>query len=242
MLQEGKKAAASRSTDMYAFGILCWEIITQKKPVVLDVQKDPEGFSSFLKAIPPNTPLNIREIVISCCHVNRLERKTAMECYSILNHEHSIVQGQRFDLFFSHAWKNKPFLSHVYHLLVQGGYRIWYDQSDMGHDLEESMRKGISSSQAVLVCLNSVYLTRSNCLFELREAKKQNKPIITLLIEPNIQLKDHPVIGELELNKFLYVDIAIRQNWEQNEPSEEILPELAKELEPLFSLIRKIKI
>jgi len=31
-----------------------------------------------------------------------------------------------YDIFFSHRWANKPFLSHLHHLLCEHGYRVWY--------------------------------------------------------------------------------------------------------------------
>ena len=40
-------------------------------------------------------------------------------------------------------------------------------------------------SKVVLVCLNSTYEGRKNCMFELKEAKSINKTIVTLICQPN---------------------------------------------------------
>jgi hypothetical protein len=59
-------------------------------------------------------------------------------------------------VFFSHAWVDKPLLSHVFVLLMKRGYNVWYDQNDMGYDLQRSMREGIAYSKVVLACINEV--------------------------------------------------------------------------------------
>ena len=46
-----------------------------------------------------------------------------------------VVSGSKFDIFFSHPWKSKPFLAHVYKQLVAQGFRVWYDEREMGFDL-----------------------------------------------------------------------------------------------------------
>ena len=38
-----------------------------------------------------------------------------------------------YDIFFSHRWANKPFLSHLHHLLCEHGYRVWYVHSPAPH-------------------------------------------------------------------------------------------------------------
>ena len=45
------------------------------------------------------------------------------------------MSGSKFDIFFSHPWKSKPFLAHVYKQLVAQGFRVWYDEREMGFDL-----------------------------------------------------------------------------------------------------------
>ena len=54
------------------------------------------------------------------------------------------------ELILSHS---KPFLSNVYKLLTNEGYRVWYDQYEMGFDLVRSMKEGIERSTVVLCCV-----------------------------------------------------------------------------------------
>ena len=65
----------------------------------------------------------------------RDERWTASECFVALNHEYERLYTDEFDIFFSHRWASKAFLAHLYNLLVELGYRVWYDVLDMGYDL-----------------------------------------------------------------------------------------------------------
>ena len=114
----------------------------------------------MLDKLPTETPQSIIDMLQSCWHVYRRVRKSAVECYAVLNH-------QKYDSFFSHAWRSKPLLSRVYTQLISQGYRVWYDQNDMGYNLQESMRSGIANSTVVIACIDKVYQERPNCLFEI---------------------------------------------------------------------------
>ena len=49
------------------------------------------------------------------------------------------------------------------------------------------MKDGIKNSKVLLACVNSYYLSQSNCIFELQFAKTSAKiPIITIPIQSNI--------------------------------------------------------
>jgi hypothetical protein len=70
---------------------------------------------------------------------DRSLRKNASEFFSIFNHCYLALSSNKYDTFFSHAWRDKPFLSHIHRRLVRMGYKVWYDQSDMGHDLKKNI-------------------------------------------------------------------------------------------------------
>jgi DnaJ-class molecular chaperone/serine/threonine protein kinase len=239
---------ASRSTDMYAFGILAWEISARKLPFSGKQFNFPqcvlEGIRPSLTDLPSNIPQSIINMITSCWHNERTQRKFAIECMTMLSHEHELIQEGQFDIFFSHAWANKPFLSYIYRLLVKHGFRVWYDMNEMGHDLCESMIKGITNSKVVLVCLNSLYMNRENCLFELNEAKRQNKVILTLIIESGVQYLQHEVTELCQLKRKFWIDvgaIAVLQDWYNGKPIRStLLTELNHNMEPLFHLLKKV--
>jgi serine/threonine protein kinase len=183
-------AAPSKKTDMYSFGIMAWEILTRTKPFQ-DIKSEAtlcakvhQGHRPSVAAISKDVPAVVVSMVESCWDKERSQRKLAVECYAILNNVVNVYLKGRYDIFFSHAWVDKPFLSHVYYMLVRRGYRVWYDQNDMGFDLHESMKDGIANSNVVLVCCNRTYQTRKNCMFELAEAKKHiSLPIVAVGLE-----------------------------------------------------------
>jgi serine/threonine protein kinase len=238
---------ASRSTDMYAFGVYAWEVLSRTPPFEKDnnfPQCVLDGQRPSISLLPSDTPKMVLQLLLDCWHADRGKRKSAVECLSILSTEWEILKGGVFNIFFSHAWKNKPFLSHVHRLLVRNGYRVWYDMTDMGHDLEESMIKGIENSKVTLVCLNRHYATRENCLFELREAKKRNKIIIALLIEPGIEMIVNEATELCEVKKKRYVDIgsiATKEEWEKSDSiSDSLIADLRVSMEALLDLLRKV--
>jgi hypothetical protein len=117
--------------------------------------------------------------------VNRNDRKTAAECLSILTYHHSILSGGYFDIFFSHTWSQKPFLSNIYNYLTKKGFRVWYDQYDMGHNMVKSMSDGVQNSSVILVCASEAYQNSNYCMFELKESYTLKKPILTIVIQEN---------------------------------------------------------
>jgi hypothetical protein len=164
----GYVAKASRKTDTYAFVIVSWEILTQKKPFChikneLDLGIAlHQGIRPSVADLPNETPPGIIEMIKSGWSLERCQRKTAAECYSILNHNLSVISSSEFDIFFSHAWASKPFLSNVYSELTKFKYRVWYDQNDMGLEIKDSMITGIKNSRIVIACVDSRYQEREN--------------------------------------------------------------------------------
>jgi serine/threonine protein kinase len=182
-------ARASRKTDMYAFGLILWEVFSRQKPyidfkteVTLSA-KVHQGIRPSLDKVAKDTPPGIIALIQCDWSGDRSERKTAIENLSILRHHDSILSSQHFDVFFSHAWASKPFLSNVFHLLNLQGFRVWYDQFEMGHDMVKSMSEGIENSSVVLVCASQAYQSSAYCMFELQSSISLQKPVVTLLTE-----------------------------------------------------------
>ena len=125
------------------------------------------------------------------------------------------------------------------------------NKNEMGYDLVASMQNGISNSRIVLVCLNSIYQTRENCMFELREASKcdPTKQIITLFIESNCQtwisdeVKELCQLNNLDLNNYLDVSELQNEDWnnsdEDGSVDEQKMFQLYSSLTPLINLIEK---
>jgi serine/threonine protein kinase len=244
-------ASASRKTDIYAFSILTWEVITQKKPFS-ELKSEVElavavhlNTRPSLDLLPTDVPPGLIRMIEDCWSTDRSKRKTATECYCIISHHKQIVSQQKFDIFFSHSWVSKPFLSNVYVELVKLGYRVWYDQNDMGRDIIESMNTGIENSSVVLACVNSIYQNRQNCMFELKESNSKKKPILTLIIESNpFSWANDEVKLLCGLSSTMFVDFSNLSElpWDDEEPpSIEMKNQLKAKLSDLLKELHNIE-
>ena len=192
-------ASASRRTDVYALAVTAWEILVGVRPFVnMNNQHQLEreilkGKRPLPEQLPIATPDRIKEMITDCWDKDRHKRWPASDCFVAVNREYDLLTITKWDIFFSHPWASKPFLSHLYNLLCGEGYTVWYDVHHMGYDLVKSMQEGIENSTVVLVCVDSKYQKRDNCMLELRHAHKvvtqrghRTKCIIGVMMEDGI--------------------------------------------------------
>jgi len=250
-------ARSSRKTDIYAFTLLVWEILSQKSP--FDHIKNEaalcaavhRGERPLLSELPSNTPPTIIQLLEDGWSEDRSRRPVALHFYTQAFSAYSILSSQFSDIFFSHVWTMKYFLRYVFAELVKGGYKVWYDENDMSMDLKAAMTSGIANSSVFVVFLNSTYQTRPNCMFELNEAKRLNKTIITVILDPYptgpTGWASPEILDICELTTKMYVDISsIRamESWDllkgtEEEASKVMLLELRNALIPLTKLLRE---
>lgn len=171
----------TRKTDVYAFAVICWEVLVREKPFA-DLSDQSQlsfklwrGERPALSKIPNDCPGEVVNMIEKCWMNDRSQRLQAVECLAILDKTCSVLFADHYDIFLSHPWKFKPVLCHVQRFLTAGGYKTWYDQVDMGNNITQSVIDGIARSKVVVVCLNSHYQTRVNCMIELKEARRQKK-------------------------------------------------------------------
>jgi hypothetical protein len=179
---------ASRKTDVYAYSILSWEILAQRKPfeTVLDATFQSNlhnGVRPQLDLLPKDIPPRIIKLLENGWSADRAKRNTSLQIYNIIKQHNDVMEGKRFDIFFSHAWVNKPFLSQIYYELTKLNYRVWYDQNDIGSDIKESMDFGVKNSTIVIACINNTYQGRDNCMIELKTAVDAGKTVIKIVLE-----------------------------------------------------------
>jgi serine/threonine protein kinase len=250
-----KVGTPTRSSDMYAFGILAWEVLTGKRPFN-DVSTEMElcmtvhcGVRPDLTDLPSHTPPNVVEMIRSCFNVDRSTRMTADECFVLLDHVHMRVSSSRFDIFFSHPWSDKSFLKHVFAILSTVGYRVWYDMLEMKWDLDKSMNEGVKNSSVVVACVNSTYQSRPNCIKELRMANEidnPKKPIVCLVTESvPLSWASEELKGLCSFEANMYCDIgkhALLGNEAWENPTEDMVSSLQKSLQPLFKILDELQI
>jgi mitogen-activated protein kinase kinase kinase 7 len=263
---DGNFYEPSRSSDMYAFGIVAWELLTGKMPFEDIVSshilacKVPRGERPDIKALPSDVPRSVRDMIVSLWSHDKSDRLTAAACYSILTHVYSRLCDEEYDIFFSHPWVNKNILRHVYRALNDHGYRVWFDEHDMGYDLKNAMDNGVKKSSILLACVNSKYQDSFSCMRELTAAFDEgNKPIVTIVTQSVDEKWANTDLKRLcSFSDKMYVDISKACNlkdengdpqkddkgelldWEH--PTDEMFQMLAKDLRPLFKILDELGI
>jgi hypothetical protein len=218
-----------------------------------------------LEQIPANTPPVLKSLIQDCWHQDRNQRPQAVQVFYSLNRLYDTLSSQAYDIFFSHTWADKHVLRHVYAALVEAGYRVWYDENEMGWNLEESMRNGIAQSNVFLCCVNSKYQKRPNCMFELNETANRfsDKKIISLLLDPlknngggsfewtpanaSVEAVHREIASILNFDRRMYCDLSKTSGnplWNPNNYNgsnqDDLPPELSKELLDLLAPLLKI--
>ena len=186
-------AAASRSTDVFAFGTLMHEVLSARVPWRDFSELDRlaalrEGGGLDAALLPRETPAAVLALLARCLALDRARRPRAAELLAALEQAHENVASGHCDVFLSYAWgargARKPLASELYLALRAAGLRVWLDEAEMGHDLAASMSEGIAKSEAVVVLASPDYAASPNCMFELRAAAAAGKPIVACCAEP----------------------------------------------------------
>lgn len=207
--------AASRKADVYSMGIIFWEVLAH--PTKLPEWTKEKGFKKFddchdlLPCDDVHLPEDVHIVItdmMRLCWAERRHRPDMSQIYSTLE---TALEDFK-DVFISHKWgEHKDFVRSLSAALQQIGYRVWFDEKNMGHDMPQSMKNGVMKSKIFLACICRNYQQSDNCMLELRAAKDNNKPIITILLDSGYPLA-WPNIDEVEklcvLSEKLYVDVS----------------------------------
>ena len=109
-------ATSSRATDMYAFGTLCWEVLTGREPWPGETvssrgidagvaAKTGVAYSMLdLKLLPKDIPEPVRALISRCLDGNREKRPFITEVMKAFNLHAGQMLGGLFDVFLSHKW------------------------------------------------------------------------------------------------------------------------------------------
>lgn len=129
-------------------------------------------------------------------------------------------------LFFSHTWKadrlGRNTHQRVYDLVKmirEQGWTTWFDEEDMGGNIDAAMAQGIDNADAIIICLTEEYCNkvnetakdprkRDNCLKEWTYANIRNKLMIPVVMEPCLLNTSEwpPGVVSLYLGSTLYID------------------------------------
>jgi len=126
-------------------------------------------------------------------------------------------------MFISHTWRKDTLGRNTherakelsYHLM-QLGWKVWFDEHDMGLNLDASMVNGIEHCDVFVLCFTKEYSkqlnsgsfnlqSRYNCLKEFTYANARNKLILCVMFEPFSGTWPMGIIT-MYLGNMLYVD------------------------------------
>jgi serine/threonine protein kinase len=249
---DGTVAKSSRKTDMYAFAMLAWEVLTQERPFS-DLRSEGvlcsrvhKGYRPPIDKLPPETPFDVIGMIELCWDKDRSQRLSAVECLAILHYQHDLESGKKFDVFLSHSKAMRPFLSHVAHTLIQRGYRVWFDQTDEASGsespLKASSRSGITQCKVFFACVDKSYVENMSCLNELRAAR-ESRPVLVLILEASPETwvsSDFTRLCQLESSQHIDLSgsVGAREEWNREEgPNSQLLEHLDQGLVPAFKFL-----
>lgn len=91
----------SRSADMYAFGIMAWEVLsgTRPFPSMTDTQacvQMVQGVRPDISKLPDNTAPGLRSMIEDCWNQDRTKRMSAGGCYAALCQVYSCLCSEKF--------------------------------------------------------------------------------------------------------------------------------------------------
>ena len=214
--KDGGMAKASKSTDMYALGIMAHEILSGRKPFdditnvgKLTVEVGTNGMRPSLDKLPNEVSTSLREMIAACWDGDKRKRYSAMQCYALVSQELSLLQAHSFDVYLSHASPTHvAFVSILSGILARYGYKIFISPT----------------------ATRSVYLGADLWAFSYTK-----QPVITVLLEGNINgwgnddLKQ--LCGVKSTGGVMYVELsgfATSSEWASPDgPSEELSKQMA---------------
>jgi serine/threonine protein kinase len=224
-------AQPSRSTDVYAFGTLCWEVLSGQRPWAGLTEPERlvelrEGVSLDWARLPLDAPPNVRALLPRMVGLLKDQRPRLVDVKVELEQAVGAMDAAPRDIFISYRWKRErlPFVDDFYLRLNEEGYGAWLDRVEMGHDMRDHMTRGITNAKVVLVLVSPDYATwraeaTDNCLFELRTAARLRKPIIACMVHPGfwkgwtaqdgsrVMPEDHELAREANLVGSMFVDL-----------------------------------
>ena len=249
----------SRTSDMYAFGLVAWEILSGEKPYA-DVSnfyqfvfKVQSGHRPDMDKLTADVPGPVKNMISSLLNPDRAQRMTSSECYSVLHLAYTRLCSSRYDVFLSHPFVNKRIIRHIFRLLTDCGYRVLFDESDKGFTSQEAQENGIRNSAVVVVCVDETYQKSADCMKELKDAVEgHRKPIITLYTQSHQEKWASPELSRLRsipVKKYV-VDVSVATETVDNDghaadwedPSDSMLTKLQEELQPLFRVLKDMHV
>ena len=187
-------AMPSAKTDVYAFAILAWEILTNLKPFPNITNATElsfvvhQGVRPDINQLPKNCPLAIRHMIESCWDSKRENRLTALQCCITLRECYHVLDTMKYDVYLLHRTNSchEKVLSAINNRLTQNGLKVARPGMN---DIESTVNQKyeiIEKSKIILLCLDKRTQEDWNVILELgnNRAFKRPRPVIPIFLEP----------------------------------------------------------
>ena len=259
---QGTVAKASRKTDMYAFGMLAWEVLTEERPFH-DVRSESvlcsrvhKGVRPPLARLPADTPGDVACMVELCWHRDRTQRLSAVECLALLHAQLGAVGAGRAssapaDVLLglatsigggSSSSRSGAVVGHVARLLMAGGLQVRLDSDGGGVD---------GGVLVYAACIDDVFLQTPRCLDDLSRALVSTSParpvaLLLLQAEARSALEEVTAVkNALSSGSCRCFDVSkcvSDTRWLLEEgPNSDLLTELGLELVPFIDFVKARK-
>lgn len=242
--------------------MLAWRLLTEIKPysdcknekLKKKIQKtnddgdDDDLFNASIRSLLllQGIPIQLIELIKSCLCKDPIKRPTSLQCLTTLREISKLHFLTLKDIFFSYSRKDDVFLQIIRNQLLSMGYRLWFDDHDMKHDITQSIQNGIENSKVFLACVSNNYQTSEYCRQELMYAKACKKPIITILLNNDNSKNNNtfqwidPEIQDLcQMKDCLFVDMSSFINQSLSCFQKEVVRHYEKDNDNRFRLVMK---
>jgi hypothetical protein len=217
-IHEEQVAKASRKRDVYAFAILAWELLTETKPfqgtsyeIVLSSMIH-QGQRPAISALPSDCPHKVTKLLEDCWSTDRAVRKSAVECYSLLQYHHGMLTKSAYDIYLSSSLQVKPFfVNTLFHRLTQLGFKVCFGYNDPV--IDTVVESFVERCKVFVLVASQSYQSSSLCMAELRKAKQLQppRPIIPIFIEKDVFLwssQEFNYLCQLRSSALVAIDMA----------------------------------
>jgi serine/threonine protein kinase len=193
-------AKPSRSTDVYAMGVIAWEVLTNKRPEgdsseAEHINELYNGEPTLDMSLPElaSQPEAVRRIIRRCTAFEREERPHMGEVDLVLQQAFEEATSDTFDVFLSYDGgvgdARRPFALELHKALREAGQRVWIDNlpdggGQMGLKINSGMRKGVAASSVAVILISPDYARSKQRRDELDAIVGCGMPFVVCLVEP----------------------------------------------------------
>eukprot|EP00004_Rigifila_ramosa_P019607 TRINITY_DN5007_c0_g1_i1.p4 TRINITY_DN5007_c0_g1~~TRINITY_DN5007_c0_g1_i1.p4 ORF type:complete len:233 (-),score=45.83 TRINITY_DN5007_c0_g1_i1:98-796(-) len=83
----------------------------------------------------------------------------------------------------SYQWDSKKQVLRLKAVLEAAGYRVWFDEDQMGGNMNARMAEAVEGAAAVVACVTEAYQKSHNCMLEFNYANEKRKLIIPVIMD-----------------------------------------------------------